>query len=100
MARILIAEDEAGIRLLVARALSLEGHDVVTVEDGEEAARTLWARAGIQVLPGAYLSREVDGHNPGRGFIRVALVADADATEPALQRLRAVLYDETTGGEG
>ena len=66
----------------------------------EEAARTLWARAGIQVLPGAYLSREVDGHNPGRGFIRVALVADADATEPALQRLRAVLYDETTGGEG
>ncbi|GHG18773.1 aminotransferase class I/II-fold pyridoxal phosphate-dependent enzyme [Paracoccus aerius] len=70
------------------------------VEDGEEAARTLWARAGIQVLPGAYLSREVDGHNPGRGFIRVALVADADATEPALQRLRAVLYDETTGGEG
>ena len=70
------------------------------VRDGEEAAKTLWARAGIQVLPGAYLSRDVDGHNPGRGFIRVALVADADQTEAALQRLRAVLYDETTGGEG
>ncbi len=41
MARILIAEDEAGIRLLVARALSLEGHDVVTVEDGEEALEVI-----------------------------------------------------------
>ena len=70
------------------------------MEDGEAAARRLWAEAGVQVLPGAYLSRDVDGHNPGRGFIRVALVADADQTEAALQRLRAVLYDETTGGEG
>lgn len=64
------------------------------VEDGELAARRLWAEAGIQVLPGAYLSREVDGENPGRGFIRVALVADAAQTEAALMRLRAVLYDE------
>ncbi|WP_234854114.1 aminotransferase class I/II-fold pyridoxal phosphate-dependent enzyme [Paracoccus everestensis] len=70
------------------------------VPDGEEAAKILWARAGVQVLPGAYLSREVDGHNPGRGFIRVALVADAEQTESALMRLRAVLYDETTDGEG
>lgn len=64
------------------------------VGDSEEAARTLWARAGIQVLPGAYLSREVGGHNPGRGFIRVALVAGAGETEAALSRLREVLYDD------
>lgn len=70
------------------------------VADGEEAAQRLWAQAGIQVLPGAYLSREVDGKNPGTGFIRVALVADAAETETALGRLRAVLYDGTTGGEG
>ncbi|SCY22009.1 aminotransferase class I/II-fold pyridoxal phosphate-dependent enzyme [Paracoccus tibetensis] len=63
------------------------------VEDGEAAARRLWAEAGIQVLPGAYLSREVEGQNPGRGFIRVALVADADQTEAALTRLASVLYD-------
>lgn len=70
------------------------------VADGEEAAKLLWARAGIQVLPGAYLSREAGGHNPGKGFIRVALVADAEQTERALQRLRAVLYDGPTDGEG
>ncbi|SNT75976.1 aminotransferase class I/II-fold pyridoxal phosphate-dependent enzyme [Paracoccus seriniphilus] len=64
------------------------------VEDGEEAAIRLWSRAGIQVLPGAYLSREVDGVNPGRGFIRVALVADEAQTEEALTRLRGILYDD------
>lgn len=68
------------------------------VSDGEEAARRLWARAGVQVLPGAYLSREVEGRNPGRQFIRVALVATPEETEAALTRLRGVLYDETTEG--
>ncbi|ODT59240.1 MULTISPECIES: aminotransferase class I/II-fold pyridoxal phosphate-dependent enzyme [Paracoccus] len=67
------------------------------VADGEQAARTLWAQAGIQVLPGAYLSRAVDGVNPGAGFIRVALVANADQTHAALTRLRAVLLDGTGG---
>ena len=62
------------------------------VEDGEEAAKTLWRDAGIQVLPGAYLSREVDGFNPGRGYIRVALVAGEDETEQALNRLRQTIY--------
>ncbi|WCR11317.1 aminotransferase class I/II-fold pyridoxal phosphate-dependent enzyme [Paracoccus stylophorae] len=64
------------------------------VADGEQAAMTLWRRAGIQVLPGAYLSREVDGENPGRGFIRVALVATPEETQTALTRLREVLYDD------
>ncbi|MEX6506930.1 response regulator [Jiella sp. M17.18] len=37
MAKILIAEDDLGVRRLVARALGLEGHDIVTAEDGELA---------------------------------------------------------------
>jgi CheY-like chemotaxis protein len=37
MARILIAEDEEGLRTLVARALALDGHEVVTAGDGAEA---------------------------------------------------------------
>lgn len=64
------------------------------VEDGEKAALKLWAEGGIQVLPGAYLARDVNGENPGRGFIRVALVASAQETEAALSRLRAILYDD------
>src|SRR5690606_14110222 len=34
MARILIADDEEPLRLLVKRALEMDGHDVLTVEDG------------------------------------------------------------------
>ncbi|TRW98818.1 aminotransferase class I/II-fold pyridoxal phosphate-dependent enzyme [Paracoccus sp. M683] len=64
------------------------------VEDGEAAAVKLWTEAGIQVLPGAYLSRDVGGQNPGAGFVRVALVGPADETETALTRLKAVIYDK------
>lgn len=46
MAKILIAEDDPGVRLLVTRALGLEGHDVVAVEDGELALETLAAEEG------------------------------------------------------
>jgi DNA-binding response OmpR family regulator len=37
MARILIAEDEEGLRGFVARALALDGHEVSTAPDGAEA---------------------------------------------------------------
>lgn len=63
-----------------------------SVGTGEDAARKLWAEAGIQVLPGAYLARDAEGGNPGRNFIRVALVAPADQTEAALNRLKNCLY--------
>lgn len=61
-------------------------------EDGEAAALKLWTEAGVRVLPGAYLSREVAGQNPGKGYIRVALVAPADETRRGLTRLRDCLY--------
>ncbi|ABD90391.1 response regulator [Rhodopseudomonas palustris] len=37
MARVLIADDEESVRLMVARALALDGHQTVTAEDGAEA---------------------------------------------------------------
>lgn len=62
------------------------------VDDGEAAALRLWQETGVRVLPGAYLAREVDGHNPGQGYIRVALVAPEDETRRGLTRLRDCLY--------
>ncbi len=64
-----------------------------TVGDGEAAALKLWRETGVRVLPGAYLGREVAGDNPGRGYIRVALVAPRDETQRGLERLRDCLYD-------
>ena len=46
MARILIAEDEEGLRSLVARALMQDGHAVVTANDGAEALDVLSREEG------------------------------------------------------
>ena len=37
MPRVLIADDEESMRLLVARAIAMDGHDIVTAQDGAEA---------------------------------------------------------------
>lgn len=65
----------------------------LAVDDGEAAALKLWTETGVRVLPGAYLSREVDGRNPGKGYIRVALVADKNEMQQALIALKRCLYD-------
>ncbi len=65
------------------------------VGDGEKATRELWARGGLKVLPGAYLSREDSPYgptgNPGAAYIRVALVDGQSQTEQALARIAEVL---------
>ncbi len=61
-------------------------------EDGEDAALRLWRETGVRVLPGAYLSRDVNGQNPGKGYIRVAMVAPEDEFRRGLTALRDCLY--------
>ncbi|MCP5035974.1 MAG: aminotransferase class I/II-fold pyridoxal phosphate-dependent enzyme, partial [Rhodobacteraceae bacterium] len=62
------------------------------VEDGEAAAVKLWRETGVRALPGAYLSREVAGQNPGKKYIRVALVAPTEEMQRGLIQLRDCLY--------
>ncbi|TCP61599.1 aspartate/methionine/tyrosine aminotransferase [Rhodovulum bhavnagarense] len=62
------------------------------VDDGEEAALRAWRLTGVRVLPGAYLSRDVNGGNPGAGYIRVAMVAPEQEMRHGLTRLRDCLY--------
>ena len=65
----------------------------VSAQGGEAAvALRLWREAGLRVVPGRYLARDqADGSNPGRGYIRVAMVQDQESTAQALHRLVAVL---------
>jgi len=65
----------------------------VSAHGGDEAVTLrLWREAGLRVIPGSYLAREqADGSNPGAGYIRVAIVQDAQTTAEALHRLVAVL---------
>lgn len=62
------------------------------VPDGEAAALKLWTETGLRVLPGAYLSRDTDRGNPGKGFVRVALVAPAEDVDRGLLHIRDCLY--------
>ena len=50
-------------------------------------ARALYAQCGVTVLPGSYLAREVQGHNPGRGRVRMALVAETAECLEAAERV-------------
>ena len=51
-------------------------------------ARELFAREHVTVVPGSYLSREVDGFNPGAGRVRMALVAPLRDCIEAAERIR------------
>ena len=53
-------------------------------DDDAAFSRALLAQYNVVVLPGSYLAREAQGHNPGQGRIRMALVAStAECTEAA-----------------
>ena len=55
--------------------------------DDQGFARALYAQYNVTVLPGSYLARDVAGANPGRGRIRMALVADTVECTEAAQRI-------------
>ena len=62
------------------------------VEDGEMAAVKLWEETGVKVLPGAYLAQDVNGVNPGTGYIRIAMVAEEEEMQRGCEMIRDCLY--------
>ena len=56
-----------------------------------DIARELFAAEHVTVLPGSFLSREVDGFNPGAGRVRMALVASLEECVEAAERIRRFL---------
>ena len=59
--------------------------------DDTAFARELLAQYNVAVLPGSYLAREAGGVNPGRGRIRMALVAGVDECVEAARRIVSFL---------
>lgn len=57
----------------------------------ETFARNLLQHCGVAVLPGRYLSREINGHNPGENRVRMALVAPVEECIEAAERIRDFL---------
>ncbi|RAM73081.1 succinyldiaminopimelate transaminase [Pseudomonas inefficax] len=58
-----------------------------------EFTRDLFEAQHVTVVPGSYLSREVDGVNPGAGRVRMALVAPLAECIEAAERIRAFLQN-------
>ena len=59
--------------------------------DEETFAQQLFAQQNVTVLPGSYLSRTVEGINPGEHRIRMALVAETSECIEAAQRIRTFI---------
>jgi N-succinyldiaminopimelate aminotransferase len=60
-----------------------------TQQDDTAVAIRLYRDLNITVLPGSFLAREAHNINPGKGFIRMALVASPQETLAAAQRIVA-----------
>ncbi len=57
----------------------------------EQFAQQLFAQQHVTVLPGSYVSRTVDGINPGKNRVRMALVAPLKDCIEAAQRMRTFI---------
>jgi len=80
---------------LVARHLKVERPDAgfylwaQTPIPDTEFARRLQGEYNVTALPGSFLAREVNGVNPGAGFVRIALVATTAECIEAAERIAA-----------
>jgi N-succinyldiaminopimelate aminotransferase len=53
----------------------------------------LFAATHVTVLPGQYLARDAHGTNPGRGYVRMALVPSLPDCIEAAERISAFVND-------
>jgi N-succinyldiaminopimelate aminotransferase len=75
---------EAGFYFWIKAPKQFDGDDELFV-------KALYEQANIHALAGRYLSREVNGKNPGQGYVRIALVASVDESREAISRIRKLL---------
>ena len=69
------------------------------VPDGDDQAfaRDLFAATHVTVLPGQFLAREAHGSQPGRGYVRMALVAGREACLEAATRIAGFCRAQARG---
>ena len=63
--------------------------------DDTAFARALYAQYNVTVLPGSYLAREAQGTNPGRGRVRMALVAQSAECVQAAERIVQFIQNQS-----
>ncbi len=88
------AEKFAAVMPLLKDVLAFDAPDAAfylwaRVPGGDDAAfaRGLYEKEHVTVLPGSYLARDAANVNPGKGFVRIALVDSLDACAEAARRI-------------
>ncbi len=61
------------------------------VHDDIKITKSLWKDFSIRVMPGSFMAEEIDGYNPGKNFLRIALVYDKFIIEEAMKRITECL---------
>jgi two-component system, cell cycle response regulator CpdR len=103
MPRVLIADDEASMRALVARAIAMDGHETVTAQDGAEALEILTREDGafdllltdiqMPIMDGIALALSAARDFPGLTIL--LMTGFADQRERA-SNLSAIAHDVIT----
>ena len=103
MSKILIADDEDSMRQLVARAIAMDGHEIVTAQDGAEALEILTRADGrfdllltdiqMPVMDGIALALSVARDFPDLTIL--LMTGFADQRERA-SNLNALVHDVVT----
>jgi two-component system response regulator FlrC len=98
MARILVADDEPGLREFLADSLELEGHEVVAAADGAEAAKLLDERGfdlvitdlNMPVMGGMDLVRKVSAEQPE---VQVIVLTAHGTVATAVEAMKRGAFD-------
>ena len=57
------------------------------VDDDIDFVQRLMAEQAVRALPGSFMAVATEAGNPGSGYVRLALVHDADRTDTAIRRI-------------
>jgi N-succinyldiaminopimelate aminotransferase len=95
--RRLYAEKFSTVTHMLEGALEVEMPDAAfylwarTKDSDTDFALKLYRDFNVTVLPGSYLAREAHGVNPGKSFVRLALVASLDECVEAAKRIQKMV---------
>ncbi len=57
------------------------------VNDDKKAAKILWEKFSLRVMPGSFMAKDINGINPGRGYLRISLVDKKEIIEETMRRI-------------
>ena len=66
------------------------------VKDDKQAAKLLWNKFSLRVMPGSFMGKDIDGFNPGTGYLRISVVDKKEVIEETMKRIQLFLKLEVS----